>query len=314
MKKLFIIGNGFDLSHKIPSRYEDFRLYLISLLNHETGEDYSNYDFTDSSIITLDYEKNLKNDILTILYFLSCAENGEEWNDIEKSVGELNYDDFSWLYIDESEDDKEYRANWINKDSFSPYIEVLTSITEFFSKWIQHIDINEKNKEYYKSELGSLFGEDTAFLCFNYTDTLEYIYNIRREKICYIHGNAKDAGKLYFGHGNNLTYDDYINSISNANYFSVADSYELINDNLRKPVGSIIYENLDFFESLKDVEKVYSYGFSYNLADEPYIREIIKKIPANSKWSVHSFPSKEEKQYFKNVIRKCGYKGEFEEF
>lgn len=29
--------------------------------------------------------------------------NGTEWRNIEDSVGRLNYDDFSYLYIDESE-------------------------------------------------------------------------------------------------------------------------------------------------------------------------------------------------------------------
>lgn len=29
----------------------------------------------------------------------------------------VNYDDFSWIYRDESGNDKEYRANWINEDA-----------------------------------------------------------------------------------------------------------------------------------------------------------------------------------------------------
>lgn len=28
MKKLFIIGNGFDISHGLPTRYCDFQTYL----------------------------------------------------------------------------------------------------------------------------------------------------------------------------------------------------------------------------------------------------------------------------------------------
>ena len=30
MSKLFIIGNGFDLAHSIPTSYNDFRAFLIS--------------------------------------------------------------------------------------------------------------------------------------------------------------------------------------------------------------------------------------------------------------------------------------------
>lgn len=311
MNKLFIIGNGFDLAHKIPSRYEDFRLFLISILNQVSGKNYMDYDFTDNTIITADYNKNLENDILTIMYFLSCAESGKEWNNIEKSVGELDYDDFTWLYIDESKDDKEYRANWINEDLFSPYVKVLLTIPNFFSKWVKQINVNI---EYFNYELNSLFENNTKFLCFNYTDTLECLYNINRENICYIHGKAKENDKLYFGHGNNLTYQDYIDKIQNPNYFSVAEGYSTINDILRKPVESIINENSMFFESIKDVDEVYSYGFSYGLVDEPYIREVISKISTNAIWKINSFPSDKEKIRCKNVVRKCDYKDIVEEF
>lgn len=139
MSKLFIIGNGFDLAHNIPSKYEDFRLYLISQLNKESGKDYSNYDFTDSNIITNDYRKNKINDILTIIYFLTCAESGTQWKSIEESVGKLNYDVLYDLYIDESENDKEQRANYINEDIFSPYVDVLTSITDFFQSGLNRL-------------------------------------------------------------------------------------------------------------------------------------------------------------------------------
>ncbi|MCQ4672657.1 bacteriophage abortive infection AbiH family protein [Lactonifactor longoviformis] len=40
MSKLFIIGNGFDSAHKMPSSYEKFRKYIISdyeLSEHEEG-------------------------------------------------------------------------------------------------------------------------------------------------------------------------------------------------------------------------------------------------------------------------------------
>jgi hypothetical protein len=314
MSKLFFIGNGFDLAHKIPSGYEDFRLYLISLLNQISGKNYSNYDFSDSEIISIDYKKNLENDILTIMYFLSYVENRTEWRNIEKSVGELNYDDFSWLYIDESKDDKEYRANWINEDLFSPYVTVLSTIPDFFSKWIKQINIDKYHKKYFSSKLSDLFDNDTKFLCFNYTHTLEYLYNIKRDNICYIHGKAKEDDELYFGHGNNLTYEDYIDTINNANYFSVAKGYSEINDILRKPVELIINENSVFFESIKEVDEIYSFGFSYSSVDEPYIREVINKISTNAKWRINSFPPEEVKQDYKDVIRKCGYKGIVEEF
>lgn len=100
----------------------------------------------------------------------------------------------------------------------------------------------------------------------------------------------------------------------NVNSLSTAEGEWWINDALRKPVKKIIKENSLFFESIKDVDKVYSFGFSYGSVDEPYVKEVISKIPTNAKWFINSFPSIKEKQDYKNIIIKCGYKGSIEEF
>jgi len=37
MNRLFVIGNGFDLHHGIPSRYSDFGEYIQSVDHSTTG-------------------------------------------------------------------------------------------------------------------------------------------------------------------------------------------------------------------------------------------------------------------------------------
>lgn len=111
-----------------------------------------------------------------------------------------------------------------------------------------------------------------------------------------------------------MTYDDFINSISNPNYFSVADEYCEINDILRKPVKNIIDNNLEFFLDLNDVDQVYSHGFSYGQVDQPYIRKICESISLNCEWYINSFPDKEQKENYKSIINNCGYKGIVKEF
>ena len=315
MKRLFIIGNGFDLAHGIHSSYEDFREFLVSKLGTITGKKYDNFDFTDSSILTNDYIKTPENDLLTILYFLSVAEyDGTlniEWKNIEKSVGELDFSEFENFFIDESEDDKEYRANWINYDMFLPYVDLLTEIPNYFREWIWQISLYNVS---INKNIQKFFDSNTVFLCFNYTNTLERVYNVSRNNICYIHGNANEKTNIYFGHGNDLTYDNFINSISNDNYYSVAEEYCMINDILRKPVMNIIDNNLDFFKSLNNIDQIYSYGFSYGLVDQPYIRKICEYIPQNCEWYINSYPEKMQKETFKNIINNCGYKGIVKEF
>ena len=315
MKRLFIIGNGFDLAHGIHSSYEDFRKYLVFKLETITGKNFNNFDFFNSNILTNDYIETPENDLLTILYFLSVSEyKGSldiEWKNVEKSVGELDFSEFEYLYIDESKDDKEYRANWINHDLFLPYVDLLTEIPSYFREWICQISLSNIR---INKNIQKFFNDNTIFLCFNYTNTLEKVYNIGRHNICYIHGNANEKTDIYFGHGNDLTYDDFINSISNLNYFSVADEYCEINDILRKPVKNIIDNNLEFFFFFFDVDQIYSYGFSYGEVDQPYIRKICESIPLNCEWYINSFPDKKQKETFKSIINNCGYKGIVKEF
>lgn len=110
-----------------------------------------------------------------------------------------------------------------------------------------------------------------------------------------------------------MTYEDYINSIHNPNYFSVADGYSLINDAMRKPVKKIIEDNMEFFKGLNNIDEVCSYGFSYSMVDEPYISMICKIIPHNAKWSINSYPS-EKKIRYKEVIKRCRYHGQISVF
>lgn len=328
MNKLFIIGNGFDLMHKIPSRYEDFRQYLVTMLEKMEGKSYRQYDFTNDSIITSNYIESPTNEILTILYFLSVAEsnltdnknsktsydsNGQiMWKNIENSVGKLDYSAFINLYFCESENDEEFRNNDINMGIISPYKEVLGKIHDYFKEWVNQISITNISKN---QVIEKYFDGNSLFLCFNYTNTLEKIYNINKKNICYIHGKAKDNNKIFFGHGNNRTYEDYVASNNNLNYLSACDAYLDINDVLCKPVQDIIENNLEFFTGLHNINTIYSYGFSYGSVDKPYIKKICSCIKtSNSKWSINSYPSEEEKNEYKKFIKECGYDGDIGEF
>ncbi len=251
-----------------------------------------------------------------ILSVTECSETADfkegeiEWRNIEKSVGAINYDDFSQMYIEERED-KEYRANWINQDMFEPYVDVMTKIPCYFEEWVRQLKIYDICK---LNGTAEYFNADCRFLCFNYTDTLEKVYNIDRKHICYIHGSVKGGTPLYFGHGNDWEYEDFISSIDNENYYSVAEGYLSINDALRKPVEKILEKNHSFFAGLYDIDEVYSYGFSYGEVDRPYIRKICEYLPDHAKWYVNSYPSEEEKDSYKKSIKECGYVGTVREF
>ena len=66
---------------------------------------------------------------------------------------------------------------------------------------------------------------------------------------------------------------------------------------------------------MKDVEQVYSYGFSYGTVDLPYIKEIINDISnnKNSKWFFYDYNIDENKKY-KNLVKSCGFNGQYDSF
>ncbi len=309
--RLFIIGNGFDSAHSIQTDYKFFRKYLIDRLERISGKTYNNYDFTSDEIITSNYWTDEATDILVIMYFISCVELNDKWATLEKSLGMFDYSAFDYSFIDESEDEKEYRANWINQDIVEPYKRALMKISDYFREWIYQIEISNASS---KNSVSNLIEDDTLFLSFNYTDTLETLYGVNPDKICYIHGKAKNGDLLHFGHGNNLNYDDFIDEISNVNYLSVADSYDVINMILKKDVGSILREKSEFFNALSSVTEVYSFGFSYGEVDIQYIECIVRGISKSAHWKINSYPCPNEKMRFKELIKKCGHSGKISEF
>lgn len=113
------------------------------------------------------------------------------------------------------------------------------------------------------------------FLSFNYTSTLEEIYNVG--SICHIHGIQNSD--IFFGHGNDEDYTEYYLS----HYIGAEDELRELDVRLRKDTAKAIQVNKPFFELMQDrVKNIYSYGFSFSDVDLPYIQEICKCVYTKS--------------------------------
>ena len=171
------------------------------------------------------------------------------------------------------------------------------NIERFFTEWIKQINIKEAqlNKKF-KALINT---DNDIFMTFNYTSTLEDIYGAKN--VFHIHG--KTGEKLIFGHGNNNELD--------PDEYEIGADFGLseLHSCLRKPVRKIIEKNRNFFNSLSDVEEIYTYGFSYSVPDRPYIREICRSIKnkIDAVWYIHNFNKKEE---FEDIIKESGFNGE----
>ena len=307
IEQLFILGNGFDMAHRLPTGYEDFVDYikredapadektLLDFLIHYIGE-----PFYDGDFLWKDFENKL----------------GEA--DFSQDISNTEYRE-DQLYNDADKDSDYYAYQAIAPLSTIKHI--AASLPYIFERWIRTVDIDKaKPIENFRRLIRQ---NQATFLTFNYTKTLEEIY--RESHVKHIHG-AIDGEKILVGHGNHLdrvhTYEkDKMNpltelsSIDDINY--TLRSVDAAYNSWSKDIKQNIIKNAGYFASLKayDIKEVYSFGFSYNDIDMPYIKIIIDglKNPCNIKW-IFSDYNEDANQRYERVLRKNNFKGIFARF
>lgn len=275
MRNLYVIGNGFDIHHGIKSRYSDYREWLKE----------NDFDLYDK---------------LCHLYE-SIDEDDEWWNSFEQHLSAISFDyintmhqDFGPIYGSEDfRDEDNHRASIQVKLDIDNLIEC---IGQSLKVWINSLN---------KPNCGKLRIEnkdECYFLTFNYTKTLEDVYNIPSEQICHIHGSSDDS-EFVWGHGKNTSeiYDslkgkpkqipsgltveqteEWLDAnVDEPTMESIIETSARQLSRMKKNVSEIIRQNYRFFESLKDVRKIYILGFSFSPIDIPYLEEILYKIDIN---------------------------------
>lgn len=300
MSSIFIIGNGFDVAHGLKTSYEEFHKYLIN----EYPNDYdSSVPVPWSTIMPDGSEEYDTDEVLKVIMKVINEAEGQLWSNLEHSLGLLDLCEFFDDYSDDN-DDNEWHEVYNNEDIATNLINAILQVTEFFDDWISTIDVCDAK---YKPDFESLINKKKDyFLTFNYTETLEELYNV--EKVCHIHGKQNE--KLYFGHGNDGEYyENYIvQHIGSENV--LGDMHRM----LRKNTAMALDENRDFFESFQEIDKIYSYGFSFSDVDMVYIKEICSAYPTeNIIWYIHDYESTKF-DFFKEKIINCGFNGKFDMF
>ncbi|MCR9011976.1 bacteriophage abortive infection AbiH family protein [Gabonibacter chumensis] len=271
--KLYIIGNGFDLHHEMPSRFTQFYEWLGSKDFIFAEELDTKYSVRDKEWWK-DFENNLSQ--LSVSTVLSSHSN---------LFSTKEYNDFTYRHLYRIEDT-------IKDDLENDYVK----LRGYFREWIVSLPAGKMSCKIDIDE------SDAVFLTFNYTDTLQKLYKIPDEKILHVHGKIQgEDTELIFGHGDN--YDNIVsNSSDEDDDFPTIEAIEVICQHiydLRKPVEEIININKEFFLDLIKINTIYVYGFSFSNIDKPYIREIVNHIDIlNVDWviSYHSDIDKEKAQ------------------
>ena len=254
VKRLIIVGNGFDLHHNMKTKYTDYRKYLLY---------------------------NGKSDIVTCFEKYNDIDNPKfMWNHLEEIIGMLPYEEaYSYLIGYESE---EWHDS-VNHD-FQYEIDKMRlywpGMKDNLMDWIKKIEYTNKDVH-----LENLINQSTSFLSFNYTNTLEVLYNVSKSKITYIHGDASITNELILGHNLKSWYPEWDPSNPNED-IRLLEASEIMDDHYektKKQIDSIIAKHQDFFAKIYMYDEIYVLGLSYNDTDFRYLQEIMINNH-NAKW------------------------------
>lgn len=305
MNSLFVVGNGFDLAHGIKTSYEDFHQYLKDNYPDAHFNGYAAPEATMMPDGSISYEDV---DVVGFLMeIITMAEpSGEKWSDLETSLGLLDLDEYLDNWTEDEDDENEWHEVYRNQDLAACLVGAVLKITDYFAEWIDTIEIENISP---KSDFEKLINKESdLFLTFNYTKTLEMLYQVKQ--VCHIHG--EQGGDLLFGHGNDKDYyEAYMSS-----HIGSEVSLQEMQDSLRKDTTGAINENQDFFNSISTrVDKIYSYGFSFSEVDEVYIREICSKFPtSNVTWYLNDYDDVSQRKRFEEILKACGFNGEIDTY
>ncbi len=277
-KRLYIIGNGFDIFHGVKSKYSDFK----------------------------DYVENNDNDLFEALeeYF----NTDELWSDFEETLAYIDtdkiVDDASDFLVSYGADDWSDAYHHDYQYEVQRAIDVVTvALKEHFTKWILSLDIPDTVK--LKLPASSLY------LTFNYTDTLERTYKISPAQIIYIHNKAiNETSTLILGHSRQPTPDNSFDKEADweDQDVRVAEGNRILDkyfEETYKNTDTIIKEKKSFFGKLSNIEEVFVLGHSISPVDIKYFQTVFNTVSKNSTWTV-SYYSDDQKEKFTETLTSIG--------
>lgn len=189
MQNLFIIGNGFDVAHKLPTKYADFKEYLSKRIKINEGIKDIDGDYIKiTEIPSLPERKKWYGKGI-------CEEYWQEekliyWlvDDVSNSKADMYWSDFE-TYLSELNIEKVLKKWGYTVENAMRIQETLGDISGFFFRWINTIDLSKAKKKMNMEKI--IRSDKDLVLTFNYTETLEKIYGVCEHNICHIHGKRE---------------------------------------------------------------------------------------------------------------------------
>jgi hypothetical protein len=267
MTDLYVIGNGFDLFHDLPTRYTDFSAHSGSKL--VDLEAYFYFDFNDDQM-WWNFENKL-GDFDGKLFFDDHCFNDkcESWGEAQGVADDI--------------------SEWAGR--------LADEIRESFESWIESIDVS-------KARPVLNIDRRARYLSFNYTSVLQDVYSVPACQVNHIHGSVSGGDSLIFGHGNEIIEEPEMDAFGDSTrtmYTDAENAAKIPLYALKKNVSEIIQENQNYFRSLRDIKNIVVIGHSLNFVDMQYFVELVKyTLEAN--WLVSYYSKDEENQHRAQLI------------
>lgn len=273
MPKLYVIGDGFDLWHDLPTKYSQF------------------YQFAKKPLDELEN------------YYVLDLTHGGPWHDFENSLASFHWREFYAAHNHINVDSESFRPSFVYglEDDLAEHADNhVEAIKECFREWVDGINVSV-------AERRLVFAEDAQFITFNYTSTLQSIYGIDDDRILHIHGKTGTFEDIIFGHGETMVEEPQLDEQGDSNRTMFSDAEGAAKypfHALKKPVTDVLEMHYSFFNSLEYTREIIVIGHSFNKIDLPYFKNLAESAP-NSKWMICCYCVDEEEHHVQKLIE-CG--------
>lgn len=276
-RTLYVIGNGFDLWHGIPSNLAQFKRYVQATDRDvyreieeylPTQEDWSDLEL---ALANMDVDALIDN-----LGHFMASYGAEDWSD-------SGHHDFQYEVQNVTE-------------------RLSRGLQQWFAEWIRKLPIPSSATA--RKRLAVL-DADALFFSFNYTSTLGTLYGVRPEQILFIHGCADlAADELVLGHAWHPQSRKSLNDRSDIEEMDtrLVEANDIIDDYFSatfKRSTELIADHREFFDTLTEIEQVIVLGHSLSAVDAAYFTALNEqRSVAEAQWQIACRSSEEwpEKQ------------------
>lgn len=293
--KLFIIGNGFDRGHGLPTTYWDFRTFLEDehwefLIPFE--QNYSIYPTDESEP-----------------YYQAGAHSRSRgnllWNDLETNLANIDLDRIidAAVHMDLGLENEYDILDTLEHHYTSEY-KYIEELAIYLDEWVKTINLDNARTR------TSLIrpDEEAIYITFNYTQVLETVYEIDPYEVIHIHGSIREEDvDPVLGHGNREIIDRMREDRHKAED-QLNEKAMSIHRTMEKYLTETYKDISEYIPDLrrlrgKDIDEIIVIGHSLSGVDIPYFKEIDLLTSRVASWTVYYYSPAEENPMLESLLK-----------